>query len=125
MGQWIGMISKGYDDTNPKIEISAVQLNALKEVAEDRWGLTQKQRLEIWNKIIQLEDRAQMEADKKIPLDKPGITLDDMNKNVDLMRQLKAKYEKELAKEYGINKSIIDSVGLEGLKKGWAMPKFN
>lgn len=46
-----------------------------------------------------------------------------MVKNVDLMRELKEKYENELAKEYKVDKAIIDSVGLEGLKKGWAFPK--
>jgi hypothetical protein len=122
-GQWVGMISKSYSDKNPKIDISDTQLNALTEVAENRWGLTQKQRQEVWDKIIRLEDKAQNEANKIYPLDKPGITLDDVRKNGALMDKLKEKYENELAKEYGVGKAIIDSVATEGLKKGWAFPR--
>ncbi len=123
MGQWIGMISKSYDETTPKISVSETQLNSLNEVEEEKWGLTHNQRLEVWDKIIRLEDKAQLEADKKYPLDKAGITMDDINKNSDLMKKLKSQYEIELAKEYSISKNIIDSVGLEGLKNGWAFPK--
>lgn len=123
MGQWVGMISKSYSEINPKINISEKQLNSLNEVDEEKWGLSQKQRLEVWNKIIHLEDKSQKEADAQYPLDKAGITMTDINKNTDLMRKLKNKYETELAKEYGIENSIIDSVGIEGIKKGWAFPK--
>jgi len=123
MGQWVGMISKSYSEINPKISISERQINSLNEVDEERWGLSQKQRLEIWNKIIHLEDKSQKEADAKYPLGKAGITMTNIDKNTELMRKLKKKYEIELAKEYGIENSIIDSVGIEGIKKDWAFPK--
>jgi len=124
MGQWVGMISKSYDDNKPKINIKEKQVNTLTEEPNNRWGLTQEQRKEIWDKIIRLEDKAQKEADKKYPLDKPGITQDDVRKNTDLMRELKKKYENELAKECGVKRTVIDSIGLEGLKKNWAFPKY-
>lgn len=125
MGQWVGMISKSYNDMSPKIDISETQLNSLTEVVEDKWGLTHNQRQDIWNKIIHTEDKAQMEADIKHPLDKPGITRDDMSKNVDLMRKLQEKYKNEIAKEYRVDMAIIDSIGLEGLVRGWAFPKWD
>ncbi len=125
MGQWVGMISKGYSDNHPSINISDTQLNALNETELDKWNLTYIQRQEIWTKIIHLEDKSQLEADKKYPLDKIGITLKEMKKNAELMKSLKEKYERELAKEYSIEKAIVDSVGLEGIVNGWAFPKMN
>lgn len=123
MGQWVGMISKSYDETIPKISISETQLKSLNEVEEEKWGLTHNQRFEIWNKRIRLEDKAQLEADKKYPLNKVGIKKDDIIKNIELMRKLKSQYETELAKEYSIPKNTIDSVGIEGVEKGWPFPK--
>ena len=125
MGQWVGMISKSYNDKNPKINISDRQLSALTEVARDKWDLTHKQRKEIWNKTILAEDKAQKEADKIYPLDKPGITQDDIIKNIELMRKLNVEYENEITKEYGVDKAIIDSISLEGIRKGWAFPKWD
>jgi hypothetical protein len=123
MGQWIGMISQNQGETNPKIKISEVQFNSLNEVDEEKWGLSQYQRLEVWNKLIHLEDKARIETDAKYPLDKVGITETDFDKNADLNEKIKKKYKTELAKEYGIDYSIVDSVGVEGIKKGWAFPK--
>jgi len=124
MAQWIGMISKSYDDVQPKIDISDTQLNSLTLKPVEKFGLSENIRLEIWNKSIKVEDRAQKEADMKYPLDKAGITQGDIKKNVTLNDKLKAKYEKELAAEYGISVAIIDSIGLEGLTKGWSFPKY-
>jgi hypothetical protein len=123
MGQWVGMISKSHADNNPKITINEIQLNAIKEFSTDRWELTHKQRQKIWEKSILAEDKAQNEVDLKYPIDKPGITNDDMINNADLMRKLSEKYKNEIAKEYNIDKAIIDSIGIEGAIKGWAFPK--
>jgi len=123
MGQWIGMISKSTDDKNPEVTISSIQLNALSEVEENKNGLTQKQRQEIWAKIVKAEDKSQQDANRKYPIDKPGITLDDIGKNIDLKRELEKRLKADIAKEYGIDKTVIDSIGLEGLQKGWAFPK--
>jgi len=123
MGQWVAMISKMYDDTKPDFDISETQFNSLTATEQEKWGLTQKQRQKIWDKIIYAERNAQKEADKKHPLDKPGITQDDMIKNGKVMEKFKIKYEDDIAKEYKIEQSIIDSVGLEGVIGGWSFPK--
>lgn len=125
MGQWVGMISKGHSENLPSINISDLQLNAINEIEVNKWHLTYIQRQEIWSKIIHLEDKSQLEADKKYPLDHAGITFKDIKKNSELMKSLKKKYEKELAKEYHVEKVIVDSVGLEGIVNGWAFPKRN
>ncbi len=124
MGQWVGMISKSYNDKTPQIDISDRQLNAMAEVAKDRWGLTYKQRKEIWNKKILSQDKAQKEADKKYPPDKTRISKDDIIKSIDFMRELELEYEIEITKEYGVEKAIVDSIVFEGIKMGWSFPKW-
>jgi hypothetical protein len=123
MGQWVAMISKMYDDTKPDFDLNETQFKALTAVEQDKWGLTQQQRQEIWDKIIYAERDAQTEADKKYPLDKPGITKEDMSNNVDLMTELKEKNEQDLAKEYEVDRAIVDSIGLEGVTNGWPFPR--
>lgn len=123
MGQWVAMISKMYNDTKPDFDISETQFKSLTATEQDKWGLTQKQRQEIWDKIIYAERNAQKEADKKHPLDKPGITKTDMENNGKVMETLKEKNENDIAKEYGLDRTIIDSIGLEGVMSGWSFPK--
>ena len=69
------------------------------------------------------EDRAEEEADAKYPLDKVGITMDDIKKNSALFNKLKEEYKKELAIAYGVEVAIINSIEVEGLTKGWPFPK--
>jgi len=123
MEQWIGMISKNQGETNPKIKISEVQFNSLNVIDEEKWELSKKQRLEVWNKLIHLEDKAQNETNAKYPLDKVGITEKDIHKNANFYKIITKKYKAELAKESGIDYNLIDSIGVEGIKNGWAFPK--
>ena len=124
MGQWIGMISKSYNDNKPSISLSDVQFKSLSLKPIEKFGLSEAERLEIWNKSIKIEDRAQKEADVKYPLDKIGITINDIKNNSAMYNKLKEKYISNLAKEYNITTSIIDSIGVEGLTKGWSFPKY-
>ena len=124
MGQWVGMISKSYDDSNPTINISETQLNSQSMKSLSKFGLTENERIEIWNKSIKIEDKAQKEADKKFPLNKIGITMNEIKKNTTLSEKLIEKYKKELAEEYKIKKEVIDSISVEGLTKGWPFPKY-
>lgn len=123
MGQWVGMISKSSNEENPKIDISEAQLNVLTEGQAEKLGLPYQTRQEIWTKLIIAERKAQSEADKKHPLDKPGITQEDMSNNVDLMSALKEQYENDIATEYNIDRAVLDSISLEGITSGWAFPE--
>ena len=124
MGQWIGMISKSYSDTHSKIDVSKIQLNSLKLKPIPKFGLSSSLRIEIWNKSIKNEDKAQKMADKKYSLEKAGITMEDIKQNITMSDKLKVKYKKEMAAEYGIEIAIIDSIGIEGITKGWPFPKY-
>ncbi len=121
-GLWVGMISKSHNESKPKIEISDTQLNSLTEKPVEKFGLSEKIRIEIWKKYILVERRARKEADLKYPLNKDKMSMDYMKKNGILSSNLKEKYGKELAEEFEITIIILDDISLEGLTKGWALP---
>lgn len=122
--QWIGMISKNFDDTQPQTDISERQLKSLTIKPVDKFGLSEKLRLEIYKKEFIIEDEAQKEADRKYPIDKAGITMEDIKKNRTFGDNLIEKYKEGLCLEYGVTIGIIDSIIVEGLTKGWANPKY-
>lgn len=121
-GQWIGMVSTSISNSGPRVTISEKQLKAISEAKQERWGLSYDQRQEIWNKLIKTEDKAQMEADEKFPLDNPAITVEEMSNNVDLNKKLIKDYKKALASEQNIDIGIIDSINKEGRRNGWVIP---
>lgn len=123
MGQWVGMISKDFNDIEPEIDLSDTEFRALTEKQEDKWGLSYETRQDIWIQLINAERNAQREADKTYPLNHPGITQDDMARNIGLMRDLKERYESDIAKEYNLEMAVLDSVSLEGVMNGWAFPE--
>ncbi len=122
MGQWIGMVAKGYDEEFPEIRISEKQLKSLTILPEEKFGLSNKQRIDIWNELIKAEDRAEIEAEKRYPLDSADLTREDMKNNSKYFNSLLKQYEIEIAKEYNVELAITDSISIEGLKKGWAFP---
>lgn len=123
-GLWIGMISKSYYDTQPKIDISDTQLNSLTLKLVKKFGVSESARIEIWSKSIKNEDRADKEANIIYPLNKADITIKDYQKNGAISDKLLEKYNKKLAVKYGITLALIDSIGVEGITKGWPFPKY-
>lgn len=118
MAQWIGMLSKNQGDTEARISINDIQLKTLNEVDVEKWGLNSKQRHEIWDKSIHIEDEANRQLDIKYP-----DQVKDHDKRKALWKKLTTEAETELANEYGIEKAIVDSVSREGLLNGWAFPQ--
>jgi len=125
MGQWLGMISKSHADTHSSVRFNDIQLSALNEVQETKWNLSYEQRQEIWKELVKSEDKSQNEADKKYPLDKSNITLDDMNKNSEYNNQLRELYAKKLASKLSIPINILDSISTEAFVNGWPFPESN
>jgi hypothetical protein len=123
MGQWIGMVAKGYDEEFPEIRISEKQLKSLTILPEEKFGLSNKQRIDIWNKLIKAEDRAEIEAEKRYPIDNANLTREDIKNNSKYFNSLLKQYEKEIAKEFNIELAIEDSITIEGIKKGWSFPR--
>ena len=69
MGQWIAMLQKNYDDVEPTISINERQITQLGAKPEERFGLSEEKRKEIWKEHVLVEDRARKEAEEQYPLD--------------------------------------------------------
>lgn len=120
--QWIGMISKTYSQSNPTISISDPQMKSLTLKPENKFGLTEKVRIEIFRESIKCMQRAQKEATAKYPQLDPNTAVAEAEKWNALSDKLKAKCLNELATKYGITLSTIDSIQDEGFDKGWPVP---
>ena len=124
MGQWVAMISKlnMNNDDEPEFKVSKIQLNSITAKDEIRWKLTNEKRHEIWDKLILSERYGSEKANEIHPI-KSGSTKEDLIKAGKLMEKWQLIKEEEIIKEYKINRQVLDSIGLEGLVKGWAFPE--
>lgn len=86
---------------------------AQKNVVEDKFGLSQETRQDIYSKLVQAEPRARDDADKLFP---PNINIE---KNIDKNDELMKKYKKDIRKKYNISEDIEWEIIDEGMKKGW------
>lgn len=98
-GQWIGWISKSGDASQPSMTFDDRQIDELGNEDEEKFGMSEEKRKEIWQEIIRVEDRANH---------------DD---------QLIEQSRNELANQYGIARGQLDEIADEGLKKSWPFPQ--
>ena len=130
MGLWIAMLAKSYDDVKPTISINERQIALLDAKPEQKFGLSEAQRQQIWKEIVQAEDRAHREAEQEFPLpdpSKPGysssVFMEQLEKQIELEETLGEKYKNELAEKYGLTRDQLDAIGTEGVIKDWPFPK--
>ena len=69
MGQWIAMLQKSYGDVSPKISVNERQIAQLGAEPEEKFGLSEATRKQIWSEIVKAEDRATKEAEERYPTD--------------------------------------------------------
>lgn len=89
--------------------------------AEEKFGLPEIQRREIFKAITKAEERARAEADAKYPVDATDPTLpqDNVTKNASLNQELIAKYHGEVREEYKISEDVQWEVISEAIEKHW------
>lgn len=123
MGQWVAMISKLNNTNNdgPKFKIDDIEFNSLYLEDEMRWGFSHEERQEIWNEIIFSERYGTDKAFEKYPLSE--ITEDELAKAGELASELEKQQQKEIIDKYKIHQNTLDSIGVEGLSKGWPFPE--
>lgn len=94
-----------------------------RNTSEEKPGMTEDQRKEIYKVIVVAQDRAQAEADKKYPINAsdPNFKKENVIKNVDLYRELVEKYEAEVRKKYGITQDIQTKIIVEGAILNWPL----
>lgn len=89
--------------------------------SEDKFGFTEEERRQIFKEIVAAEDRATNEADAKYPLDKAGITMDDIKKNGGLSNELMEKYKEQVRKKHGITEDQETEIVVEAFQESWPM----
>lgn len=130
MGQWIAMILKNHNDLKPTISINERQIAQLNAKSEEKFGLSESQRKQIWTERVKAEDRARIEAEEKFPLPDPSkpdysqsTAKKQLEKQVDLMDNLTKKYINELAKKNGLTLEQLEVIAVEAFEKDWPFPK--
>lgn len=121
---WIAMISKSPSENAPSIKFDETELNLINAKEEDRNGLSEKKRKEIYKEVYSSYVQAEDEGDRMYPIDNPSLSLEQMQKQIELSRaysnKIKSKKNKELIAKYDITSEQIEEILNEGLTKHWA-----
>lgn len=116
-GLWLAMLQMSpLDNGEPEITIKREQIARIGQEPEEKFGLSEAQRKEIYKEIIEAERRATDEAIVREPT--------DINKQVKLQQELTEKYKDELANKYSLNEDQLISIGNEGITNQWPRPTF-
>ena len=110
-GLWLGMLMIKSGDDKPDIKIKSDQIKLLSAPKEEKFGLLEKVRKNIYKESWAVETRATDGAMKRYPR--------DWKKQIDVERQLKNQYKKELAKKYNITLDQLSGIEVEGLERQW------
>jgi len=130
MGQWIAMLSRKGENAEPEIDMNDRQLSQVGARPEERFGLSEAKRKQIFSEIVKAEDRAEKEAEAKYPLSDPSRPGDSesflrkVERYSALKEKLNEKYNDELAAQYGLTRQQLDEVGMEGMIKDWPFPRY-
>ena len=110
-GLWIGMLAKGFSDKGVVL-INEERLAALSQVPEERFGLSEQRRKQVFHEIAAAEDRATRDARARVPDSQ-------FMKQIDLERELGENYKAKVAQQYGLTNDQLLKITFEGVKKGW------
>lgn len=107
------MVAMGpMDKREPRVLINEERLAALSQEPEERVGLSEQERREVFRGIATAEDRATQEAMARFPDSQ-------IMKQIELERELGEKYKAELAQKYGLTEGQLREIMVEGVTKGW------
>jgi hypothetical protein len=97
-------------------QISIERLSGSKPAAKDageRFGLDTATRKQVYKQIVAAERKATAESEAKYPA--------DLDKQLDLQRQLQEQYKKALADRHKLTREQLDKIGTEGVTGNWPM----
>lgn len=88
---------------------------------QEKLGLTEKERKEIFINLQSIEVKARQDANKAFPVDisKPDYKEENIEKNVEINSKLIEQYQAEVRKEFKISEDTQWEIISEGVKKGW------
>lgn len=112
-GLWIGMVAMGPSDKGePRVSINEERLAALSRDPEERFGLSEQERKEVFRDVVAAEDRATREAAARVPDS-------EIMKQIDVQRELMQEYKTDLAQTYSLTEDQLSQITVEGITKGW------
>jgi len=115
MGQWIAMLQKSPGDAKATISINERQITQLGAKPEERFGLSEEERKQIWKEFVSAEDRATEEALEEYPK--------EFEKQVEMERRLNDDYKNKLAEKYELTREQLQEISVEAVEKDWPFPK--
>lgn len=116
MAQWIGWMTKDGNHDQPSLLLDEDQLKALAQPSDVKFGLTEEERIRVFQDIVRAEDRAHAEAEQRYP----GMLPYD--KYETLYNELTLKYKTELATRQNLSLEDLDLIAREGIVKNWPFP---
>lgn len=90
------------------------------EQADERFSLSEKQRQQIFNALVEAQDRATVEAEKQFPSDSSLASLKLQGKKY---QELTERYEADMRTRYGITKEVQFRISVEAAEKKWPLPR--
>jgi hypothetical protein len=125
MGQWVGMLTKGKNDSNPSVTIRNDLIASIDGgPRKDRFGLSELQRREVWNQIIAAEDRATREANERFPIERTS-SVQQANERLDHVKTLIEKYRHDVASKNGLTEEQLNAISTEAVQGNWPFPRLN
>lgn len=129
MGQWIAMRSRIGQDADVETKIKPELIEQASRPAEERYGLTESARMELFGAIVRAEDRAWERAESMYPLPDPSQAgysqaqaRRQAEKQGEAVNRLTEEYKSSLAADYDLTPEQLKQIGLEGMEKNWPMP---
>jgi len=114
-GQLIAMLQKTPYDQIYKITIreDLIKLRDEQKPQVKRFGLSERERRQIYKEYISTESRSMYDALSKEP--------DNFKKQAKLGDELMEEYKNQLAKKYNLTRNQLEEIGNEGFKNNWSM----
>jgi len=87
-----------------------------KSISEEKFGLTEEKRREIYRDLYSAEIKAREEADKIFPVEKEG----NIDKNSTKNRELMLKYQAEVREKHNIDEDTQWAIIEEAMNESWS-----
>ena len=93
---------------------------------DTKFGLTEAQRRDVYLDILNAEDHAELEADRRYPPPDPSASSDRWQRRAETREQFREQAEEEdrkaIAKRYGLTTEQLAAIATEGVQKSWPRP---
>lgn len=130
MGQWLAMLSKVGDGAPIETKVRTERVESLRVAPEEKFGLTEGERKEIFKAIVLAEDKATADAERLYPLPDPskgGYSQEEAQKQflkqAEANNDLREKHTKEIADKFGLTSEQLRAISVESFEKNWPFPK--